>query len=714
MNSRTTCKSYKNSIRNLIRGLAFGLVLTIPFSLHSKVTIVDPVDLFPTSSQQRATELITYFIRRFHYHRDIRLDDELSGQILDQYLEVLDGNRSYLIASDIEKIQAHRYRLDDAIRRADLSLAFDIFKLVRIRVEQRVGYAMDLLRRGFDFSIDEEVLVDRSEAAWAQDKSDLDEIWRKRVKNDWLNNKLSGKSDEEIVELLQRRYTQIETRISQLDREDIFQTFINAYISTIEPHTTYLARRASDNFNINMSLRLEGIGAALQTEDEYTVVRRVIPGAPADLSKQLFVGDRILGVGQGDDQRIEDIVGWRLADVVDLIRGRKGSVVRLEILPASEPSGGITRTIRLIRDEVKLSGRAAKKEIIEVPSEHGMNRIAVIRVPTFYSSFESKQQNAENFRSTTQDVRKILRDLRAESISGVVIDLLGNSGGSLPEAIELTGLFIHSGPIVQVRDSRGRVSINKDPDPDIVYSGPLAVLVDRFSASASEIFAGAIQDYRRGLIIGEPTYGKGTVQRVEPLGNNSEMGKLKYTIAQFFRVNGESTQLRGVVPDITFPTSINSDDQGERAFDNALPWASVQPARYDLSNLDTSTIPILEEKHKRRIDTDPGFDYLRSEIEAINNIRDQKSFSLLESKRRELRDETDQNRLSTLNVYRKAVGKNLLENFDQLDQERNQADPTDLSDSYKIQRSEAAHILSDLIYLQRQQLMTQRTLDSLQ
>ncbi len=693
------------------RQLSVVLVLLAGGSTALAVpTAVDPSELYPSEEQERATTLIHYFIDKFHY-RDVQLDDELSERVFQRYLENLDGNRSYLMASDLEELSRYRFALDDAIRGSNLIGAFEIFKRVRQRVEERVDHAISLLDRGFDFTVDEDVRLDRSRAPWAADRAALDDIWRKRVKNDWLNLSLSGKSDEEVVDVLASRYRRIETRISQLDREDVFQTFINAYAGAIEPHTSYLARRASDNFNISMNLSLEGIGAALQNENEHTVIRRVIPGAPADLSKSLFVGDRITGVAQ-DEGEMVDVVGWRLAEVVDLIRGPKGSVVRLEILPADEPLSGSKREIRLVRDTVKLEGRAAHREIFEVPTEDGAHRIAVIRIPTFYSNLDARSRGEEDFRSTTRDVRRILRELRGENINGVVIDLLGNSGGSLPEAIELTGLFISRGPVVQVRDSLGRVNISRDPDPAIVYSGPLAVLVDRYSASASEIFAGAIQDYERGVLIGEPTYGKGTVQRVENLGNGPELGKLKYTIAKFFRISGDSTQLRGVTPDIEFPTAQTSADKGERSFENALPWESVEPARYDVAAFNPLYIPTLRELHRDRAADDLGFEYLRSEAEAASRIDEQEHFSLNRAERRRMREQLDSERLRRLNLYRESVGEEPLSTLEELSEERRSAGPTEVSDAHRVKQEEAANILSDLIHLQRQQLMTQRSADS--
>jgi len=694
-------------MRQLIRQffLASALLAAgVPAALAVPAT-VDPVELHATASQERATTLIHYFIDKFHY-RDVHLDDALSDRIFQRYLETLDGNRSYLLQADVDEFSRFRFSLDDAIRDNDLGVAFEIFRRVRERVGERVDYAQALLARGFDFTVDEEVVLDRSESSWARDRQALNEIWRKRVKNDWLTLSLSGKSGEEILDVLSKRYERIDMRIRQLDREDVFENFINAYAGAIEPHTSYLARRASDNFSINMSLSLEGIGAALQNENEHTVVQRVIPGAPADLSNRLFVGDRITGVAQGDEEMV-DIVGWRLADVVDLIRGPKGSVVRLEVLPADEALGGSRREIELVREEVKLEGRAASRKIYDVPGQDGKRRIAVIRIPTFYSNLEARQNGEKDFRSTTRDVRNILAELAGENIDGIVMDLLGNSGGSLPEAIELTGLFISQGPVVQIQDSLGRLNVSRDPDPQIVYSGPLAVLVDRYSASASEIFAGAIQDYKRGVIIGEPTYGKGTVQRVENLSDGPELGKLKYTIAKFFRITGDSTQLRGVRPDIEYPTARNSPEHGERSFHNALSWESVKPARYEVSRVSPLSVSRLRELHRRRVRDDLGFEYLRSEARAAESMREKTRFSLNRSQRKQTRRELDSERLERLNLYRESVGERPLATLEELSEERRRAEPTELSDAHRVKQREAAHIVADLAAVQRRQLMTQ-------
>lgn len=675
----------------------------------AKVIPTDPSELGASQDQLRATELIVQFLDRYHYRNKI-LDDAQSEQILQGYLEALDPNRSYFLASDIAEFEKFKHRLDDDLRAIKLGVAFEIFKRMRLRLEQRVEYAITQLDEDFDFSIAENFTPDRSESPWAEDRDELDEIWRKRVKNDFLNLTLSGKSSEEIAKLLNKRYQRLADRIGQFTSDDVYQMFINAYTATIEPHTSYFSRHASDNFKIRMSLSLEGIGAALQTENEYTVVRRVIPGGPADLSNQLSEDDRITGVGQGEEA-IVDVVGWRLGDVVDLIRGPKGTVVKLQVLPKGQTPDGVYKTITLVRNKIKLEEQAAQSEVIRTSAEYGDFNIAIITVPTFYTDFEGREKGDKDFRSTTRDVRRLLVELEQQAIDGIIIDLRGNGGGSLAEATELTGLFIRSGPVVQVRDSSGRININDDPDPDIAYSGPLAVMVDRNSASASEIFAGAMQDYHRAVIIGEPTFGKGTVQRLVDLNRfarfkGGDLGQLKFTIAQFFRINGESTQHRGVVPDILFPTAMDAQSQGERSLEHALPWASVRPANYTIGGLNRKVIETALLNHQLRVQDDPGFDYLIGEVEAVKSARERDEISLLEAERRRSREDLVQSSLQRLNSYRASQG---LSEFNSLDDQEDPASrsPNENTDEDNILRAEASKILADIIALTRdERLMT--------
>ncbi len=689
---------------------ALTALLVAVSGVHAKVIPTDPAELIASQDQVRATELIVQFLRRYHY-RNRKLDDAISEMIMGKYLQAMDPNRSYLMVSDLEEFQKYKYRLDDALKDLKINPAFEIFKRLRLRLEQRVAFAIDLLEQDFDFKIAEEFTPDRSEASWARNEAELNEIWRKRVKNDALNLTLAGRDPDQVVDVLSKRYQRLADRIGQFTSDDVYQMFINAYTATIEPHTSYFSRRASDNFKIRMSLSLEGIGAALQTENEYTVVRRVIPGGPADLNGQLDTDDRITGVGQGDEP-IVDVVGWRLGDVVDLIRGPKGTVVTLEVLPKSNPPDGSYKIITLERNEIKLEEQAAQKEVLKARTDYGAFTIAVINIPTFYTDFEGRERGDKDFRSTTRDVRKILDELRENNIDGVLIDLRGNGGGSLAEATELTGLFIRSGPVVQVRDSSGRIRINNDPDPGIVYDGPLAVMVDRNSASASEIFAGAMQDYNRAVIIGEPTFGKGTVQRLVDLSRFAKfqaenLGQLKFTIAQFFRINGESTQHRGVVPDIVFPTAINAQEQGERSLENALPWAAVRPANYTTTDVSVQLVDAARRNHESRIRNDPGFDYLLGEVEAVREAAEQENVSLLETERRELLDIRVKGTLDRLNRYRVSQGlKELGDLEDEEEEDSDDANENSLADN--ILRAEASRILADIIALSRdERLITQ-------
>ena len=691
--------------------IALVVLLALTAGAQAKVIPTDPSNLSASQDHLRATELIVQFLGRYHY-RNKKLNDAQSEQILTQYLEALDPNRSYFLSSDIEEFQKkYRHRLDDSLRDAHLNPAFDIFRLFRQRLEQRVVSALGQLDEDFDFSVYEEFTPDRSEASWAKNGAELNEIWRKRVKDDALNLILAGKSPDEVVDVLRSRYQRLADRIGQFTSDDVYQMFINSYTATIEPHTSYFSKRTSDNFKIRMSLSLEGIGAALQTENEYTVVRRVIPGGPAALNGQLATDDRITGVGQGEEP-VVDVVGWRLGDVVDLIRGPKDTVVRLEVLPKGNPPDGASKLVTLVRNKIKLEEQAAQSEVLEAKTDYGVFNIAVINVPTFYTDFEGRERGDKNFRSTTRDVRKILANLDGKAIGGIIIDLRGNGGGSLAEATELTGLFIRAGPVVQVRDSSGRIKINEDPDPGIAYPGPLAVMVDRQSASASEIFAGAMQDYNRAVIIGEPTFGKGTVQRLVDLNrfakfDGENLGQLKFTIAQFFRINGDSTQHRGVVPDVTFPTAIDVQDQGERSLENALPWAAVRPANYTIGGISERIVDVARRNHESRIQNDPGFNYLIGEAEAIREAKAMDVISLLESDRKDLREQRVNSALERLNLYRKSRG---LEELQDLADQENDASRSPTENSYMddILRAEASRILADIIALSRdERLLTQ-------
>jgi carboxyl-terminal processing protease len=609
----------------------------------------EALKLEPDMEQRYASSIATRFLTNYHYKRT-RLDDELSSEIFDSYLELLDPNRIYFLAGDVEMFERYRHGMDDALRHSDLLSAYEIFNVYAERVQQRVDYARVRVKQPFDFTIDENYQFDREGEPWATDVAELDELWRKRVKNDYLRLLLTDKEPESIVKTLTERYDNQERRISELNNEDVFQFFMNAFAQSIEPHTAYLSPRSSENFEISMKLSLEGIGALLGRENEYTLISSIVPGGPAEQDGRLKAGDRITAVGQGNDGKMVDVVGWRVEDVVDLIRGPKDTVVRLEVLPEDASISGPTQLIDIVRNEVKLEEQAAKSEIIEVPAGDGEDqtiKIGVIDLPVFYLDFNGRAQNLPDYRSSTRDVQRHISDLKEQGAQGIVVDLRNNGGGSLLEATTLTGLFIDKGPVVQVRNSSGRISLEEDVEPGMAWEGPLAVLVNRYSASASEIFAAAIQDYGRGVVIGETTFGKGTVQSLLDLddyapADKPEMGRLKITMAQFFRVNGGSTQNRGVVPDINFPSAGNASEYGERSLDNALPWTSIDAARYDRSGDLSQLVVVADSRYQGRIASDQEFGWLLHDIEDYNEHYNETSVSLLESVGREKMKEAEE------------------------------------------------------------------------
>ena len=663
----------------------------------------DTNSLQPLPEHSFSAQIITQLIERFHYKKT-RLDNEQSEEILEQYLKSLDPNRNFFTQEDIDSFGRYATTLDDALARGDLEPTFAIFRIYKQRRMERAKFALDHLKLPFNFDKNETYRFDRSEAPWAQNQEALDEIWRKRVKNDVLVLLLANKTDKESRKILSKRYERIIARSNQFKPEDAYEIFINTYLRTIEPHTGYFSPRSSENFNINMSLSLEGIGAALQTVDEHTVVQRIITGGPADLDGRLKAKDKIIGVAQGHDGEFEDVVGWRIDDVVSLIRGPQDSVVRLQVLPKESGVDGPSKIIMIVRNKVKLEEQQAKKEIIEIPSGTINKRIGVITIPTFYMDFQAYSRGEEDYRSTTRDTQRLVDELMKENVDGIIVDLRNNGGGSLSEAVSLTGLFIKDGPVVQIRNNEGKTESSDDTDPGIVFTGPLAVLVNRFSASASEIFAGAIQDYGRGTIVGEPTYGKGTVQSVIDLNrytrdNDVTLGQLKLTVAQFFRVNGDSTQHRGVVPDIVFPTAEDHSNHGERALNNALAWASIKAADYKPFNRPIETIDDIKARHEQRIKSDSGFKYLLAQAEVRRSASDKKEVSLLRKDRKLKREalETEQNEL--LNRFRLSRGMKSMHKTSLIDNEDNgnEADDDITEEIELIEVRETASILVDMI-----------------
>jgi len=606
------------------------------------------VVLKPTVDQTEAALWAMRFLSRFHY-KPVPLDDAMSEKIFDGYLDGLDGEHLFFTQADIDRFAPARSKLDDAIFERDLSVPFAIFSLYQQRVAERLAYSRELLDSPFDFTVDEAYEYDRAKVPWAATSAELDDLWRKRVKNDWLRLKLAGKADKDIRDTLDKRYTNYLGRIRQLNSEDVFQTFMNAYAMAIEPHTNYLGPRASANFDIAMKLSLEGIGAVLQRQEDYTAIREIIPGGPAAISGRIKAGDRVVGVGQGASGPITDVIGWRLDDVVEKIRGPKGTVVRLEILPEEAGLDGKHEVLVLTRNKVNVEEQAAKKSVIEVKNGDTTRKVGVITLPTFYQDFEARRRGDANYRSATRDVERLIGELRADNVDALLVDLRNNGGGSLDEATDLTGLFIDTGPVVQIRDAGGRVEEKADQRAGTSWDGPLGVLVNRASASASEIFAAAIQDYGRGIVLGEPTFGKGTVQNLlsmDQMARNEKptYGDLKMTVQQFFRIDGGSTQLRGVTPDIAFPSSIGSADYGESSYDNALPWTSIPRADYKpVANLKPA-IPLLATRHDARVAANQEWSNLLTDIADAKKLREEKSISLNKSVRIKERDEQEAKR----------------------------------------------------------------------
>ena len=605
--------------------------------------------LQPTPNEADAALISAHLLTRFHYDAQ-PLDDAMSEKIYKLYFKLLDGEKVFFTQQDMAKFAQYKDKFDDAIWNKDMSGPFDIFNQYILRAVDRMNYARGLLKQGFDFNTNDTYNIDRKNADWPKDQAELDDLWRKRTMNDWLRLKLAGKSDDEIRKTLDKRYASYIDRVKQLDSEDAFQTFMTAYANSTDPHTDYLGPRDAENFDITMKLSLEGIGAVLQARDDYTQIRELVPAGPAIKSGKLQVGDLVLGVGQGATGPIVDVVGWRLDDVVNLIRGKKDTTVRLEIVPADQGQDGKHEIISLVRQKVAIEEQSAKKKVINITDGGVSRKIGVIELPMFYSDFGARAEGDKDFKSATRDVAKLLGELKAEGVQGVVVDLRNNGGGSLYEANELTGLFIDQGPAVQVRDARGQVQPQgKDEFSAMTWSGPMAVLVNRGTASASEIFSAAIQDYGRGLIIGTPTFGKGTVQTLIDLdrfasdpNSKPNYGALKMTVQEFFRINGGSTQLRGVTPDILFPTNGDEKDFGESTYDNALQWTQIAPADYKPVADMKAYLPQLDQQHDARDAKSPAWQLMLDELTQYKKLSDRTTISLNFAQRETERKQLDQ------------------------------------------------------------------------
>jgi carboxyl-terminal processing protease len=652
----------------------------------------------PTIDQARANILIARQLQFTHF-RNLGISDELSGDVFDAYLKYLDGQRIYLSQQDIDLLAKAKSRLGSALKTGQLQPGFEIYNLVQQRIIERLQFALNIIDNGLDeldFNTDERIRVDRSKADWEPDQEALDALWIKRIKNAVLAQRLNGTEDDTIKDNLRRRYEGQLKRAYQARSEDAFQAYMNAFAGMWDPHTSYFSPRTSENFNINMSLSLEGIGAVLQSDNEYTKVVRLVPGGPAAKQGQLQTADRIVSVAQ-EGERPVNVIGWRLDEVVDLIRGPRNSTVTLEVIPANAADESVTRSIAISRDEVKLEEQSASKDIIELDRSGETYRVGVITIPTFYADFQAMQAGDPNYKSTTRDVRRLLDDLKEQGVDGVVMDLRNNGGGALHEANDLVGLFIDKGPTVQIRNANNDVQILNDEDPSVAYDGPLVVLVNRMSASASEIFAGAIQDYGRGLVVGSQTFGKGTVQAVRPLNH----GQLKITQSKFYRVSGGSTQHKGVIPDIEIPSRVDTSRIGEDALDHALPWDQIEAVPhtryYDFSGV----IDELRKRHEARFSASPEFSLLEQEIEFLTKQREMTYVSLNMDERKAHHEQIERTRLTIANARRELRGEEPFKTLDELEQWQDEQaadlDSTDEELDFVIR--EGGHIMADLLEL---------------
>lgn len=638
-------KSFKKQL--LWMSVASAFLVGSSFAGPTTETVDTIPELTQESQHSKSTKRITDHFTRSHYKK-IKIDDELSQKIFERYLRSLDINRNFFLASDIAAFEKTKDSFDDAIRQGQLDIAYQMYMVNLKRRAERFNYALTLLDKPFNYEVEgDKYYYDREESAWAASIEELNEVWRQRVKYDALNLKMADKNWEESQEILSKRYKRAIKRLTQTNSEDVFQTVMNSFARSIEAHTSYLSPRNTERFQMEMNLSLEGIGAVLRSEDDHTVIVSLVPGGPADKSKQIKPEDKIIAVAQ-DDEEFVDVVGWRLDEVVELIKGPKGSVVKLQVIKGSSESKKIAE-IQITRDKVKLEDRAAKSELyIPDSGAHKGQKLGVINIPSFYHNLHV-------------DVKKEIDKLKEQDVEGIIVDLRGNGGGSLPESILLSGLFIDKGPVVQVRYENGRISVDRDTDGIVHYAGPLTVMVDRYSASASEIFAAAMQDYNRAIIIGEQTFGKGTVQQHRGLSriydlNDNPLGAVQFTIAKFYRISGGSTQHKGVKPDILYPSPIDPAEWGESKEENALPYDSIRKANYSQLGRYEGVIDTLTAKHAARVVKDPEFAYIFDDIEEYNKNKDKDFISLVESERLSKKKESEDKQLIRVNERLERIG----------------------------------------------------------
>ena len=669
-----------------------ALALAGSVKAPASTVVLPPGAIAPTDGQRATARKIGRILEDQHYSH-AAIDDKMSDVIYQRYLEFLDNQRSYFLATDVNDFNVYRFQFGDMIRSGNIDPAYLIFARFQQRNRERIQHAIALLQTEPDWTLNESFEFDRTHAQWPADQAAMDELWRKRVKNDALSLMLTGKTWPEAVEVLRKRYERVLKRIDQVSADDVFENVMNAYARAFDPHSSYFSPRSSEEYRIQMSLNYDGIGASLSLVDDYVTINNVLDGGPAAAAGTLKVNDRITGVGQGHEGPFTDVIGWRLDDVVQQIRGKAGTSVRLQVLPAGAAPGTPEKVLEFVRNKVTLEAQAAHKEVKTIARDGRTLKIGVITVPGFYEDIAAQSAGDENYRSTTRDVLKLLNQLKSENIDGLVLDLRNDGGGYLPEATALTGLFINHGPVVQLRDTAGRLEVLDDPEVSPAYDGPLAVLVDRLSASASEIFAGAIQDYHRGVILGQTTFGKGTVQSLMPLDRFPQQGgngQLTVTIGKFYRITGESTQHRGVEPDVPLASVLDTKEVGESALESALPWDRIAGVPFKASNGVTAPpVSLLATEEDARAQRDPDYRWLMSDIAAIDSVREQHSVSLNLKERRDERTRVDKERLDRENSRRAAKNLPAFKSVEELEKSKDDASDVVLD--------QATQVMADMV-----------------
>lgn len=679
--ARTTSEELTNDLNTDTQDIA-----------SDELSLLTPDIVHPGTNREIVLSLL-----KGHYSSPT-IDDNLSKKMFDSYLQSLDPNKLYFTAADIQSFSQNSLSLDNALLTNNLKPAFEIFNSYQQKLVERMEWVLAQLNDEsyqWNFEQNDQLLIDRSEAPWETSQEALNSLWDKRIKNAMLGLVLAGKEQDEARETLIKRYKNQLNRAKQTKSEDVFELYMNAFTMTFDPHTNYLSPRDAENFDINMRLSLQGIGAVLQSDNEYTKVVRLIAAGPADKAGELKPGDRIVGVGQDEDGEMVDVIGERLDDVVKKIRGKRDTLVRLEIIPASSTDITQTKIIKIVRDKVKLEEQSAQKDIIEITRNGQTHKIGVINIPTFYMDFEAFRKRDPNYKSTSRDVKNLIAELQTEGIDGLVVDLRNNGGGSLFEARELTGLFIRQGPTVQVRDIDQNVQVHTNSDSNVYYDGPMAVLVNRLSASASEIFAGAMQDYQRAIVLGGQTFGKGTVQSLQRLNH----GEIKLTQAKFYRISGKSTQNMGVIPDIEFPSLYNKDVVGESSLDNALPWDTISSVHHSRYGNFSPLMPSLESNHQARIEHNPDFQYLNKQIQRLNEQRNKEYISLNMTTRKSERESMEEASLVLENERRKAKGEEPFESVEAMNEFNSEQDAEKKPAQEDAILVESGEILLDMVSL---------------